>query len=167
LCRKPACTIQYEFLCSVSRTKSMQLYPFFYEHPLFIFNCPLYQELETNRNLFLTNLPILYVFRCLILFLTKHLCFAYIPLSVFPQNCFPLVKLIVDLSIYIREGLCAKVWREKAIRFEWRVGRANFQNWEAEKEKKNKKTTIWLQNMPMYFLVNWTIVSSMLIFRFF
>jgi hypothetical protein len=52
--------------------------------------------------LFLTNFPILYVFRCLILFLTKHLCFAYIPSSVFPQNCFPLVKLIVDLSIYIR-----------------------------------------------------------------
>ena len=53
-------------------------------------------------NLFLTNFPILYVFRCFILFLTKHLCFAYTPLSVFPQNCFPLVKLIVDLSIYIR-----------------------------------------------------------------
>ena len=52
--------------------------------------------------LFLTNLPILYVFRCFILFLTKHLCFVYIPSSVFPQNCFPLVKLIVDLSIYIR-----------------------------------------------------------------
>jgi hypothetical protein len=76
-------------------------------------------ELETNRNLsrgcrvsvlpsyrclilFLNNFPILYVFRCFILFLTKHLCFVYIPSSVFPQNCFPLVKLIVDLSIYIR-----------------------------------------------------------------
>jgi hypothetical protein len=35
-------------------------------------------------------------------FSLKHLCFAYIPSSVFPQNCFPLVKLIVDLSIYIR-----------------------------------------------------------------
>ena len=52
--------------------------------------------------LFLTNFPILYVFRCLILFLTKRLCFVYIPSSVFLQNCFPLVKLIVDLSIYIR-----------------------------------------------------------------
>ena len=52
--------------------------------------------------LFLTNFPILYVFRCLIVFLTKHLCFVYIPSSVFLQNCFPLVKLIVDLSIYIR-----------------------------------------------------------------
>ena len=51
---------------------------------------------------FLTNFPILYVFWCLILFLTKHLCFVYIPSSVFPQNCFPLVKLIVDVSIYIR-----------------------------------------------------------------
>ena len=51
--------------------------------------------------LFLNNFPILYVFRYLILFLTKHLCFAYIPSSVFPQNCFPLVKLSVDLSIYI------------------------------------------------------------------
>jgi hypothetical protein len=51
--------------------------------------------------LFLTNFPILYVFRCLILFLTRHLCFAYIPSKVFPQNSFPLVKLIVDLSIYI------------------------------------------------------------------
>jgi hypothetical protein len=51
--------------------------------------------------LFLTNFPILYVFRCLILFLTKHPCFVYIPSSVFPQNCFPLVKLIVDLSMYI------------------------------------------------------------------
>ena len=50
----------------------------------------------------LTNFPILYVFRRLILFLTKHLCFVYIPSIVFPQNCFPLVKLIVDLSIYIR-----------------------------------------------------------------
>ena len=75
---------------------------------------------ETNRNLsrrclrfsvlpsyrclilFLTNFPILYVFRCLILFLTKQLCFVYIPSSVFPQNGFSLVKLIVDLSIYIR-----------------------------------------------------------------
>ena len=52
--------------------------------------------------LFLTNFPILYVFRCFILFLTKHPCFVYIPSSIFPQNCFPLVKLIVDLSIYIR-----------------------------------------------------------------
>jgi hypothetical protein len=51
--------------------------------------------------LFLINFPILYVFRCLILFLTRHLCFVYIPSKVFPQNCFPLVKLIVDLSIYI------------------------------------------------------------------
>jgi hypothetical protein len=52
--------------------------------------------------LFLTNFPILYVFQCFILFLTKHLCFAYIPSSIFIQYCFPLVKLVVDLLIYIR-----------------------------------------------------------------
>jgi hypothetical protein len=52
--------------------------------------------------IFLTNFSISYVFRCLILFITKHLCFVYIPSSVFLQNCFLLVKLIVDLSIYIR-----------------------------------------------------------------
>ena len=50
--------------------------------------------------LFLTNFPILYVFWCLILFLTKSL-FCLHSSSVFPQNGFPLVKLIVDLSIYI------------------------------------------------------------------
>ena len=36
---------------------------------------------------------ILYFFRCLILFLTKHLIvFVYIPSSVFPQFIFPLLK---------------------------------------------------------------------------
>ena len=39
------------------------------------------------------DFPILYFFRCLISFLTKHLIvFAYIPSSVFPQFIFPLLK---------------------------------------------------------------------------